>query len=108
MLAAVGLQPMAGVAAAATAVAPQSAAIGGLLGSAAGVQALAPQGFNPYSAIYADQQLSPQAFAGAQFQQFGQQFGGIDPGYAACIASVYGQGRFPFMGFGRQWQTFMQ
>jgi subtilisin family serine protease len=103
VLVAVGLQSMAGVAAAA-AVAPQSAAIGGLLGSAAGVQMLAPQGFHPYGAVYADQQqLSPQAYASAQLQQFGQQFGGLDPGYAAYIASVYGQGRFPFMGFGRQW-----
>jgi subtilisin len=106
VLVATGLQPMAGVAATVAAVAPQSAAIGGLLGNAiganAGAQALAPQGFSPYGTFYAEQ-LSPQSL-NAQWQQFSQQFGGIDPAYAAAyMASVYGQGRFPFMGFGRQW-----
>ena len=113
VLVATGLQPMEGVAAAA-AMAPQGTAIGGLLGNAmgtmgtmgtmgatTGAQALALQGFNPYSAYYAEQ-LSPQSL-NAQWQQLGQQLGGIDPAYAAYMASVYGQTGFPFPGFGRQW-----
>ncbi|HYD94055.1 MAG TPA: S8 family serine peptidase [Noviherbaspirillum sp.] len=102
VLVALGLQqPQAGIPAGATA-APQAAAIGGLMGNAAaGSQAMGPQSFNPYPAGYAEHpQLSPQALAAGQWQQ---QFGGIDPAYAAYMSSLYRRQGFPFApAFGRQ------
>lgn len=107
VLAAVGLQPQAGVAATAVAATGPQAAIGGLLGSVGGAtraqqfvaQTFWPQGFNPYAAAYGDQQaLSPQVFGGGQWNAMGG-----DPAYAAYMSSLYAQqARFPFMGFGRQ------
>lgn len=116
VLVAVGLQPMAGAAAVSTAAAaPQSAALGGLVGGMAGAggasglgglggsHMLAAQAFNPYAGAYVESaQLSPQMYGSPQLQQFNQQFGGIDPAYAAYVASVYGQAGFPFMRFGPQ------
>jgi subtilisin len=104
VLLAVGLQPMAGAMASTGTAAsmPQSAAIGGLIGSMGGVggsHLLAQQGFNPYAA-YTDAtqqmpQMSPQMYGGGQLQQFS-----VDPAYAAYVASIYSQARVPFMGFG--------
>jgi hypothetical protein len=72
-------------------------------GGVGGSHMLAAQAFNPYAGAYVESaQLSPQMYGSPQLQQFNQQFGGIDPAYAAYVASVYGQAGFPFMRFGPQ------
>jgi len=80
--------------------APQSVALGGLIGNAVGAQAMAPQTFNPFTALYTDRSaLTPQAMAGAQWGLFG---GATDPGYAAYLSSLYRQSSGLPFGGGRQ------